>query len=176
VATVPNPYDAVAGTKLTASALDLGLKAPLDWLLTGAPKCHVYDNTAISCVNNTETLLTFSGESYDNDSMHSTASLTSRIVFNTPGYYETNISVQWNGSGFTGANIHGRVNSAENVASGTQINNWVFGTTRTMTMKFTRLYAAADYIQFWILQITGGTISTTNGEYDTFCETRWVGN
>ncbi len=174
MATIPTPYDAVAGTKLTAVALDAGVRDPLLWLMGVHPKVRVYDNTGISAANNTETLMTWSGETYDNDSMHSTASLTSRIVFTTAGYYEVFISIQWAAGTFTGSNIHGRINSAESVAGGTQINNWLFVTQRTTQVRFTRFFSAADYIQFWVLQITGGTIATSAGEYDSYCEARLV--
>jgi|SRR5687768_14253473 len=173
MATVPTPYDATAGAKISASAFDAGVRDALTFLLD-PKRVRAYDNTGISAVNNTETLLTLSGETYDNDSMHSTASLTSRIVFNTAGLYDVRCVVNWNGAGFTGSNIHCRENSGESTAGGTLIGNQVFGTARISKMDFKRYFDAGDYIQFWILQVTGGTISTHSGEYRTYVEATWV--
>lgn len=175
MATIPTPIDATAGTKLTAVDLDAGVRDPLVWLMQGHPRCRVYDNTGISAANNTEVQMTWSGETYDNDAMHSTSTNTSRIVFTTDGYYEVFVSIQWAAGTFTGSNIHGRINSAESVSGGTQLNNWLFVTQRTAQVRFTRYFAEGDHIQFWVLQVTGGTISTTAGEYDSYCEVRWVG-
>jgi hypothetical protein len=181
VATVPTPYDAVSGTKLTATALDAGLKAPLDWLLGGFPRCHVYDNSTLSIPDSTDTLLTWSGEQYDNDSMHSTASLTSRIVFNTSGLYQVDVHCQLESATYTATAIRGRVNSAESTAGGTAIRYWLYGASvRKPDISFTRQFTAGDYAQFWLFQTSGATRVLTNvaGQepFGSFATARWLAN
>jgi hypothetical protein len=173
MATVPTPYTAVAGAKASAAAFNAGVKDALTFLMS-PPRVRCWDNVGVSCVNNVETQLTWNSETYDTDSMHSTASLTSRIVFNTAGLYRVQCVVQWPTAALTGSNIHARANSAESTAGGTLIGNQVFTNARIPSMDFQRFFAAGDYVQFWILQITGGPISTTTGEYRTYVEASWV--
>jgi hypothetical protein len=174
MATVPTPFSATAGDKLSAATWNSGVRDPLNFLLS-PPRVRAYDNAGVSCVTNTETLLALNAETYDTDSMHDPVTLNSRITFNTSGLYQVNGMVQWQSGTFTGSNVHCRLNSAESPAGGTQIRNWIYTTARVPVFGFTKFFTAGQYIQFWVLQITGGgTISTTLGEYGTFVEARWV--
>lgn len=59
------------------------------------PYCRVY-NSANSAINTATIVpITFNTERWDTDTMHSTSSLTSRIVFNTPGLYDFGANVEW---------------------------------------------------------------------------------
>ena len=55
------------------------------------------ENASTSINNNTDTILTFSGELYDTDAMHSTSTNTSRITIpaGKGGYYEFRWSMVW---------------------------------------------------------------------------------
>jgi hypothetical protein len=173
MATVPTPYDATAGAKASAAAMDAGVKDALNFLMS-PPRVRCWDSVGISCLNNADTQLTWVSETYDTDAMHSTSVTTSRINFNTAGLYRVQCVVQWPTAALTGSNIHCRLNSAESNAGGTLIGNQVFTNARIPSMDFQRFFSAGDYIQFWILQITGGTISTTTGEYRTYMEASWM--
>jgi hypothetical protein len=160
---IPTALTAVAGAKNSAAAFNAGVRDPINFALDNYPRCRAYDAAGVAAANNTETLLTLGGETYDNDTMHSTVTNSSRIVFTTAGTYQVYINVQWPAGTFTGSNIHCRLNAAGNVAGGTQIRNWIFSTSRMPQQLFTRAFAAGDYIEFWVLQITGGALTTTAG-------------
>lgn len=51
------------------------------------PACRVTKSNTQSLAHNTFNIILWDGETFDTDNMHSTSSLTSRIVFNTPGIY-----------------------------------------------------------------------------------------
>lgn len=51
------------------------------------PRCSVSNSAAVAVTTATATILNANTEAYDNDTMHSTVSNTSRITINTAGVY-----------------------------------------------------------------------------------------
>lgn len=51
------------------------------------PACKIFHSANQTLVNNTDTLLIFDSEEYDNNNMHDNAVNNSRITFNTAGVY-----------------------------------------------------------------------------------------
>lgn len=160
MATIPTPYDATSGTKASAAAFDAGVKDVLNYLLDGVPRAHVYDASGLSMANGVATLVTFDSETYDNDSMHSTASNTSRIVFTTAGRYDVNILLTIGSGTYTNEDLNVRLNSAGSSAGGTSLRTQAYsnGTAGLLTMIFTfkRVFSAADYIELFVNQTSGG--------------------
>lgn len=178
MATVPTPFDATSGQKLTASQWDSQVRDPLLWLLTNRPRCHVFDGVGVTAVNNSDTLLTFSAETYDNDTMHSTSSNTSRIVFNTAGLYEFKVGIQLpSGSTYTTTNITGKLNANGVFAGGTGVVAFLgTGNPRFVQANFLYNVAANDYMEFWINQISGGNVVTQTGSFRTYVQATWQSN
>lgn len=178
MATVPTPLTAVAGAKLTATAANAGYRDPLNWWMTNRPRVHAYDAVGVSMANGTDTLLTFNSEVYDNDSMHSISSLTSRITFTTAGLYTIRFQVQFPAATWTVFTVNARLNSAENPAAGTTIGPFTYGpsTTQLFNLSFAYQVVANDHMQFWINQSSGGAKTTVNGTSRTFCQAIWESN
>lgn len=176
MATVPSPRVWSVGDALTAARLNTEISTALNWFFAGVmPKVKAYDNTGIVCADSTDVLLTLSGESYDTDSMHSTSTNTSRIVFNTAGYYRILATVAWPSATYTVSNIQFRLNSAENIAGGTQVRLQNYNTVRVIVSEFTQFFNAGDYIQAWIQQASGASRTTTStSQHSTFIEATWV--
>jgi hypothetical protein len=80
-----SPATQTAGAVATAAYAN-SLKAATDFL-ANVPTCRVFHNAAQAVPNNTETLLSFNSERFDNDSMHSTSVNTNRITITTAGVY-----------------------------------------------------------------------------------------
>lgn len=158
----------LAGQRARASDLTL-----LD-RITDPPRCRAHDATGLVVTDGGTTLLTLSGETYDTDSMHDTGSNTSRITFNTAGFYTVSFAVQLPTATYTVANIDCRLNAGGNIASGTNLFQGNFQTARRMTGTFTGEFIASDYIEFWVTQTSGASRTTVTGNLRTFVEARWV--
>lgn len=170
---VPATLTGVAGKKLPATDFNSGVRDPIEFALN-PPRVHAYDNTGIACADSTDVLLTLSGEQYDTDSMHSTASNTSRIVFTTAGSYQVNCTVQWPNATYTVSNIMARLNAAGAVGGGTGLRTQNYQTARVPQMHFTRFFNAGDYIEFWLQQTSGGSRTTVAGALATYVTALWV--
>jgi hypothetical protein len=170
---VPSTLTAVAGDKATATAVNAGYRDPLNFSLD-PPRVHAYDNTGLSCGDGSTILVTLSGEAYDTDSMHSTSSLTSRIVFTTAGLYELQLTVAWPNATYSVSDIMLRLNGAGAVGGGTLIRTQNYQTARVPTMLIQRFFNAADYVEFWVTQTSGGSRTTIAGTYATYVHARWV--
>ncbi len=81
------------GTATVSVNAELALSNPLATTYGGtgigasANSCRVYNDAAISVNSATNTALTFNTEDFDNNSLHSTASVTDRITIQTTGTY-----------------------------------------------------------------------------------------
>lgn len=63
--------------------------------LGAPPQCSVFNSGAQSIANATTTVLTANSEDFDNDTMHSTVSNTSRITATTAGRYLISATVRF---------------------------------------------------------------------------------
>ncbi len=185
MATVPTPLDATAGVKISATTFDAGVRDPLNFLLD-PPHCTISDGVGISLPNNTATLMTYDTETDDTDSMHSTSSNTSRIVFTTGGRYQigiNNILPAPLGTGiWLTLVVNIRLNSAGSSSGGSSIRSFTFNgytARQTPPMMLSRLFTAADYVEIFITQQTSaGTSVTTSGGAGAFAcgvQASWVG-
>jgi len=159
MATVPTPYDAVPGAKMSAASLDAGIKTPLDWLLTNYPRVHAHNTAGTTITNATAwTLVDFGGETYDTDNMHDTVTNNSRIIFTTAGLYEVDYQVALVGSLTTFptvARLNVRLNAAGASGGGTVLKVLDYGNAHIMQFRFRRVFAAADYIEIFVSQTSG---------------------
>lgn len=171
---VPTPLDATAGTKISASAFDAGVRDPLNFVMTNYPRVHAYDGSG-NVVADTSTpikLILFDSEVYDTDSMHSTVSNTSRIVFTTAGLYSIDAQIQFPSATYTAGLFNTRLNAAGASGGGTSLQNMQFniaggGSAPSPHTTFARFFAAADYIEFFVAQTSGAARTSTAGQYAT---------
>jgi hypothetical protein len=122
--------------------------------------------------------VTWEAEVYDTDSMHDTASNTSRITFNTAGLYELDWLVTL-GSGtstYTQLDFEVRLNAAGNPAGGSTVRGQPFPVTgRGQTpMKFHRFMSAGDHLEAWITQTSGGSQTASSASLGTRVFARWI--
>ena len=79
------PPNFTTGQVVTESDMDT-LSDDISFLAS-PPRCRIYNSAAISVANASVQALTFNSETFDTDTMHSTAVNTSRITFTTAGTY-----------------------------------------------------------------------------------------
>jgi hypothetical protein len=172
MATVPTPYDATTGLKISAAAFDAGVRDVGNWVLTDYPRVHAYDGSGnvvadVSVVK----LILLDSEVYDTDNMHSTASNTSRIVFTTAGLYSVDVQVQFPSATYTAGNLNIRLNAAGASGGGTSLLNLQFNVAAAAFGSphavFSRFFAAADYIEAFVSQTSGASRTTVAGQFST---------
>lgn len=175
MATVPTPYDATSGFKLTAADWDAGVRDVMTWLMTNRPRVHAWDSagTTQNFTNGgTIQLVTFDSTTYDTDSMH--AGATSRIIFNTAGLYDVDVMLTFTtGLGsFTAINIQTVLNGAGTVAGGTSLRNQP-ASGPDVKFRFKRFFNAGDYVEFFLTQTSGATRALSGTSLATRVFAEW---
>lgn len=150
----------------------------------GFPYGLVYDGAGIACANNTWTLITFNTQTVvSSAAVHSTSTNPSRLIVPTsqPGFYSVKASVTFpaNATGFRRIQI--RKNSAGSATGGTLIGTTHLPALTTASETTTVVYGrdasltAADYVEVFALQTSGGSLTTTTAEaYTSFSIRRAV--
>ena len=139
--------------------------------LIDPPACSVYNSASVNQASGTTlTVLSANSENYDNDSMHSTSSNTSRITIQTAGRYEVGMVVSWAASG-TGNRAHAfLVNGTDafvvDLRSGTSTNSTSISGSRTLILE------EGDYVEVEVFQTSGSTLAATLVEFYAVFRTR----
>lgn len=135
------------------------------------PGCSIYNSAAVSALNNTATILNANSENFDNDSMHSTSTNTSRITIQTAGRYLLSAQVGF-AANATGNRQVGLYKNGVSVPgdelhdNGGGTNSTGIGYTRTLVL------AAGDYVEIAATQRSGGALNVTLTEFVAFFMTR----
>jgi hypothetical protein len=168
---VPVQRTWVVAEVVTAAYLNANVRDATNFLLT-PPLCDVFQNVAQSIPNATLTALTFDSENYDNDGAHSTVTNTSRITFQTAGWhqYDAVYNSAASTAGYRLASAYkngvlyklGSRYAAPSTAQGTASAS---GSVQVV---------AGDYLEIYVYQTTGGSLSTDLSFGRSWCTTRWV--
>lgn len=166
MATVPTPFSATSGDKLSAATWNTGVRDVFNWLLNGFPRVHAFDASGNSCAITVGKLIVLDGESYDTDNMHDTVTNPSRVTFTTGGRYDVDVYVNMPAVGaYSQLDMHVRLNSGGSIAGGAAIRVQPFSDSiQAMPgclFRFRRLFTAGDYIEVFIIQTSSATRVTT---------------
>lgn len=141
--------------------------------LIDPPACSVYNTAAQSVPTGTNTALTADSETYDNDSMHSTASNTHRITAQTAGRYLFFASVEF------AASTGGHYRDLLFVTSGSasfgrtmlpQVNS---GSIATLVVSVgTRVLTVGEWVQVMVRHNAGVNLNVTLREFTALFLTR----
>lgn len=125
------------------------------------PQARVYNSANISVADATDTALTFNSERYDDGSLHSTASNTSRLTVAVPGVYAIGGNAEFasNATGLRQAGI--RVNGATTIAAVRLPALSGASTMLNVTCQYR--FAAADYVELVVLQTSGAALLVLAG-------------
>lgn len=141
-----------------------------EWGFATFSGCSLYNSGNISAANATDTAITFDSEEFDTDGFHSTSSNTSRITIPTgkQGYYLINAIIAYasNSTGQrylnifkNGAVIRQPISALTNTGGAAQYSASVILN-----------LAAADYIELYAYQTSGGSVNVVGG--NSFNSTR----
>lgn len=139
-------------------------------------RCQVKNSATQAVAHNTNTVLTFDTENFDTDAMHSTASNTGRITFNTAGTYRVSATVTFVTPGSAAGQyclIFIRKNGVTKLRGSTVycVNSAV---NTEVTVSTLVAAAATDYVEVVAYQNTGVSVNAQSGE-ETVLEAEWAG-
>ena len=157
------PRTWVVGELVTASMMNTHIRDNLNYLYSAANACRV-SNSNQTIANTTHTALTFSTETYDTNSMHSTSSNTSRIIAPVEGKYLATARAYWTGSGGgQERQFYLKVNATTSYAlvhippsGGINIGQ--------LTADVLSL-AVSDYVEAFVYQDSGGNLDTLGANF-----------
>lgn len=158
-----------------------GTVAPAAWgdqindnleFLVDPPACSIFDSDGQSVADDTITILTADSENFDNDSMHSTVSNTSRITIQTAGRYEFHVRVNFQASLGGGRRVIQFFVNGTTAVSVMSMPSLVGSDSQTMSAFMTRDLDAAEFVEARVLQDSGGSLTVTLNEFYAKFETR----
>lgn len=163
-----------AGEIVTAAMLNANVRDAINFLLA-RPYVSVYASATQSTTTAVWALILMQSEETDNDGMHSTSSLTSRLTAVTPGWYQVSGQVAFSGTSNVGSrNARLAVNGSAVTASGqtTTTGNAGVGianlTTRAVFLN------AGDYVEIQGMQTSGAALLTNiSGEFVSALNAVW---
>ncbi len=131
-----------------------------DETLIDPPACSVYNSASQSIANAIDTALTAASENFDNDSLHSTTSNTSRVTIQTAGRYLVLSSVAFDASAAARLLTRFKVNGV--TLYSTDSRKAIGGATPDqVSITRTFVFAAGDYIETIVNQNSGGALGVT---------------
>lgn len=128
------------------------------------PACCVYNDANISLTNETSTVLTFNQERFDNDSMHSTVTNTSRITFTTAGIYAVRLGVSFTGNTAGDRQLYIRANGRDFLGAN-QRRATVATIEAGLTVTVEEIFEAGDYVEGLAKQDSTTTLNALTNRY-----------
>lgn len=155
------PPNFATGAILTEAQLDT-LSDDITFL-ANPPHCRVYNSAAWSHATSGSYLaVAFDSERKDTDTMHSTATNTSRISFTTAGWYDVGGHLEFaaNATGVRGIQI--RLNGAT-VLFQSVVPTFGAGIGHSMAAATSYQFSATDYVELMAYQNSGGALNVSLG-------------
>lgn len=134
-----------------------------------------YRSSVQSISNNTSTAMLLDSENFDTDGFHSTSTNISRFTIpaGLGGKYEANASMAFsaNGTGkrIINISVNGSVIAWSNQVPGN--SSVLVGPTISRVLNL----SAGDYVEFFVLQDSGGSLNTNSGSSDQWFEITYLG-
>lgn len=122
------------------------------------PAVRVYNDADISISNNTNTILTFNTERWDNDSIHDTTTNTSRLTCKTAGIYHIYGNIRW-GANQTGYRIIAINVNTTRVAAERKRDT---ATHTYQSISTDYVLAVDDYVELEVYQDSGGALTVVS--------------
>ncbi len=157
-----------------------GTVAPAAWgdqvrdnleFLIDPPACSVYNSAAVSLANGAATVLGADSENYDNDSMHSTVTNTSRVTAQTAGRYLVIASVRFDANATGNRQIDFYINGVL-LTGGVILGNAGSTNSTVLNLSKAAVLAAGDYVEVSATQRSGGALNATLVEFLAYLMTR----
>lgn len=170
------PATETAGTILTAGYLNTYVRDNIAWIATDSPAVRGYNNANISWGTGVDAAVAANSERFDNAAMHSTSSNTSRYTVPTggAGKYLFGGLVEFAANVTGGRGVHIKLNATTYIAKSVMQAN-TDGGTSSATVTSSYAMSAADYIEMFAYQGSGGFINlNSTSAYSPECWSYWL--
>jgi hypothetical protein len=121
------------------------------------PGWRVFNSANISIPNNTDTMLTFDSETYD-DGYHKTTVQNNRITIKSAGRYNIGANIEWANLTIGTRVVYFLLNSTTIIAA----TEWA---ALRMSLSMDYAFIAGDYIEVWVKQNSGGALNVVATAY-----------
>lgn len=133
--------------------------------LIDPPACSVFASAGQVVNDATVTTLTANSETFDNDSMHSTSSNTSRITAQTAGRYDVDCRVNFQADITDGRRVIRFLKNGVDVVTAASQRNVIDGNSITISGSMKAVLAAGEYIEVQVFHNAGNNLSVTLEEF-----------
>lgn len=177
MATKPSPVTATIGAKLGAADWNGGVVDTWNFIDRLKPVCIAWSAAVQTPASGALTTLTLDSEMIDTDGMHSTVTNTSRITFQTAGYYRIWGATTWttNATGQRGGLIKANGTTVVELTYTMIAASPTFFTSVPLTQTITS-FDVGDYIELQGYQASGGALNTFSSVgVRTFLAAEYVG-
>ena len=169
---------AVASTAGYLLSVDSAEATGLKWAAPAAPSlvgCSLYKSANQSINNNTYTALTWNSEDYDTDAFHDTSTNTSRITIPSGkgGKYLITGIVIFQDNATNDRTVYLYKNGVEDFEMFSMGNAGGFNTSSPMSI--VKVLSAADYIELFALQNSGGSLNIIGGALRSHFQVYYLG-
>ena len=159
-----------------------GTAAPATWgdqvrdnleFLIDPPVCSVFHSTSQLLPTTTGTVMLANSENFDNNSMHSTVTNTSRITCQTAGRYLLSalVGYAFHAPGHRAINL--RVNGTVTIPGSVVVQaTSIAGGSTGIVMTHTAVLGVGDYVEVIGFQASGGNLNVTLDEFTAVFLTR----
>ena len=182
--TVPTPTTYTAGASLAATSLNND--RDVDNYLLNLPACYAYNNGGLTMTTSgTFYLVPLDAEVYEvvqsgDAAMHDNTTNNSRIVARTSGKWRITASMEFTSNATGGRTVELRKNAAGVQTSGTliltQSQNAVSGTVTSVLVTGPKIpLTAGDYIEAFVRQQSGGSLTLSPGQAQCWLSLEWAG-
>lgn len=159
------PPNFTTGTIVTETQLDT-LSDDISFL-ANAPRVSAFNSAVQSIASGAWTTLTFDSERWDTDTMHSTATNTSRLTVVTAGAYQAGGGVKLASAAAGDRGIRILLNGTFPIAE----EEFYLGATQTTSLHIAtgRPFglSAGDYLELQVIQASGGAVNTAVVSYSS---------
>ena len=169
---------AVASTAGYLLSVDSAEATGLKWAAPAAPSlvgCSLYKSANQSINNNTFTAITFNSEDYDTNSFHDTSTNTSRITIPSGkgGKYLITGVIIFQDNATNDRTVYLYKNGVSDQELFAQKNAGGYNTSNGLS--FVKVLDAADYIEVFALQNSGGALNIIGGTLSTHFQVYYLG-
>ncbi|MBI3319832.1 MAG: hypothetical protein HYZ89_04520 [Candidatus Omnitrophica bacterium] len=148
------------------TSVPLAVRAEVAESLVGGPteiSARVYNSASQSIANNTATLLTFDSERFDTDTIHDTASNTSRLTASTAGKYLVCAMLTFSTNGTGIRNVQLWKGSGWSIA--TEARGGLSFDSSSLTISTLANFGAGEWVEVRVSQDSGGSLSVSAQEF-----------
>ena len=175
---VPSPQTWPAGSFVDDADLNREVRDAIDFLLA-PPRCYAYKSGNGALATGTWDAINFDSEAYDSHNAHDPTTNNSRISAPEAGLYTIAAAVEFDANATGSRRVQIRKNANATQTSGTLLRSVTVnavagaGNPTTIQITFDAQLSAADYVELFAQQTSGGPLNVLGTIAGLYMSIRW---